>query len=677
MDGEWRVSGGAPASGSRRKSGKKAAQSTDFAEATSFSVLEDMDEGAGFVAPRPRRHAEKKQAEAQSEPKRAMTKARARAEELAALNRPDKHSRKAGKAAKVSTRGVKNGVFVGEVVVLRKSAAELEKERRAAAEAAAEKVRAEKKQAAAAAAAKKKKKEEQEKAEQPDKKEEEKRKKRAKRASDAPRPVQRRVLEVADVARMVDALEGSGTEPRYKLLAVCLELGTPARVADAAAVHARLAAWVARCDADDVAGFFRARIECLARDAPRADMQVAPGECALLRAVAATSPAAVARALLAHRDVLQRSRGLLAYAALLMRVLAPTAPRLARTAWAAYAGSGAASHSAAAAELLADTAAALCEAADPADPDADDTLADAAAVAAHVPAAIEALADAPARLHTAGARVLDVRGLCAPARGVPPECVDALLACVARHTAAGDACAAPACAAVVQAAALQPGRVFAALAERAGRDTAAVAAVTRSIALTRAVDWLPPKPLAAYVAKLAAEIDRLRDKGKRDVLSAALEELRLTIADPDRNKVAVKKEEEIATKEEEGDDVKEAVDEEAVKGEDDEEEGDDDEEEDGEEDNDDDDEDEEDEEDEESEEEVETKTVAKRKDEDSSCLTIYAIVVALLALVFAGIGTYVVLHCTEYPQCSKWLDVVCPRVRPLCENLELPYTFKP
>ena len=209
------------------------------------------------------------------------------------------------------------------------------------------------------------------------------------------------------------------------------------------------------------------------------------------------------------------------------------------------------------------------------------------------------------------------------------------------------------------------------LAEHAAKDAAAVAAVTLSIAQTRAVDWLPAKPLRAYVARLAGAVDAIEGKNKKAALSRALEELKLTIDDPERNKVEVKKEEEVEeeVKEEEEEVEKDEVDLKAEEDEDDENEDD------GE--GDEDDEDEENEEDDENEddeeEEEKTKKVSKKKD-DSSCLTIYAIVVAVLAFVFAGIGTYIVLHCTEYPQCSKYLDVVCPRVRPLCENLQLPYT---
>lgn len=672
MDGEWRVSGGGSSAGSsKRGKTSKALKSPDFAEASAFSVLADMDEGAGLAAPKPRRHSDRKGGEAPGAPRKAKTKAQLRAEELAALHKTD---RRAGKSVKVSRRGVKDGEFVGEVVVLRKSAEEVQKEQRRAAERAAaeaaEKKRAEKREAAKAAA------------KTAGAKEQQSSKKKSKKgestaAAAAKRPAPSRVLTVDDVARMVDALESSGTEARFRLLAVCQELDTPARVADPAAVHARLAAWVARCDAADVAGFFRARIECLARDAPRADAQVAPGEQALLRAVAATSPDAVAAALLAHRDVLQRSRGLLGYAAALLRVLAPVAPCLARTAWAAYAAT-AASRSAAAATLLADTAAALCEAqvgpeekgtAGTAGTAGTVALFDEAAVVAHVPGALEAVGarDVPARLRTVGARVLDVRGMYPAGRAASRECVEALLACVARHTAEDDACGALAGAAVVQAVAMQPARGLAVLAEHAAKDAAAVAAVTLSIAQTRAVDWLPAKPLRAYVARLAGAVDAIEGKNKKAALSRALEELKLTIDDPERNKVEVKKEEE-----EEEEVEKDEVDLKAEEDEEDEDDGEGDEEDEDEE-NEEDDENDEDDEEEEDEEDEETKKVAKKKD-DSSCLTIYAIVVAVLAFVFAGIGTYIVLHCTEYPQCSKYLDVVCPRVRPLCENLQLPYT---
>jgi len=371
---------------------------------------------------------------------------------------------------------------------------------------------------------------------------------------------------------------------------------------------------------------------------------------------------------------LGKSKGNLVYATLFMELLAPYSQSFARFAWMTYAD--VALNGVKNAELLATTADHLLEFGvkeetkeDEQDEDCCVNLFDEQKTISLLNSVFEMASTKdklPSNFCKIVSPLLDLRVVYPEGKMISASCFESILTGLEKH-AGNDDYRAYACAALVQSLALQSNKAFTMLVDKLKDHAKAATSVILSIATTRAVDWLPEKPLQQFVSKATVKANTLEEQEKSACLEA-LKEINLTIEDPERNKPVVKSDDEEAKEEdEEGneEDAEEDNDEDGDEEGDEASEGDDD---------DDDDEDEDD--DEEKEEGKRPNGLKPAPQGGSKCIIIYAIVVGLLAFVIAGCGSFVMLHCDEYPLCLQFLDYLCPRIRPLCENYNIPYNIK-
>jgi len=630
---EWQVASGAGRSSGRNSTAKKP---LNLSEDTTFSFLEGADESMALqTSSRP-----KSSKKADSKNKQPLTKAQKRMKENAAFARPRK-------APGLDRRNIVNGEFTGETVSF--AATEKEKPKTSADQnrkkAAAEKER--KKAVKKEEAAKKPKSEPTEQFSVEEKK---------------PKKKKTTTLTAGDVSKIIDTIKRSNTEPRYMLLAVWQEIRPPKKITNPAEAQEAIANWVYGMDDDDVLAFFKVFVESLALEGIHRD-KIGDSERAFFAAFASGKTNILAKALVERREELGKNRGFMSYAALFMELLAEHSPSFARFAWMKYADT--AVKNAKNSELLCRTADSLIDMnvkKEEPQEDACAALFDEEEMISSISSVFEMAtrSDKPSlELCKKMSSLLDLRVLYPEDNMISSSSCESLLTGLEEHLD-NDVYRSLACGALVQALALPSNKAFNMLVDELLDYPQGVTSVILNIATTRAVDWLPQKPLQQFVSKVSNKANQIDDDEKKNACLDAVKELTLTMEDPERNKPVIKTEDEQVKEEEEN-------------VEDDEDNEDEENDEDDEDDEDDDDDDEDEEEEEEEEEELINGLKRAPKDDGSKCLIIYAIVVAVLAFVIAGIGAFFMLHCDEYPQCLKLVDFVCPRIRPICENYKIPY----